>query len=140
MFDLNVLLDVLQWRTPWARASGELCARAVRGELDGVVAPHAVTTLFYVIDKHADHATATKDIDWILRSFSLAPSDLAVFLRARALAMPDFEDAVVAAAAESARCDVVLTRNLPDFAGSPVPAVAPEEFLASESAPPQPVS
>ena len=133
MFDLNVLLDVLQLRQPWVRASGELCARAVRGELEGVVAPHALTTLFYVLDRHADRATAEKDVDWLLRSFVLAPAECSVFLRARALQLPDFEDAVVAAAAEAARCDVILTRNLPDFAGSPVPAVAPEEFLASRT-------
>ena len=133
MFDLNVLLDVLQFRTPWVKASGELCARAVRGELEGFVAPHTLTTLFYVLDRHADRATAEKDVDWLLRSFALAPADRSVFLRARALPLPDFEDAVVAAAAETARCDVVLTRNLPDFAGSPVPAVAPEELLASEN-------
>ena len=133
MFDLNVLLDVLQFRTPWVKASGELCARAVRGELEGFVAPHTLTTLFYVLDRHADRATAEKDVDWLLRSFALAPADRSVLLRARALPLPDFEDAVVAAAAETARCDVVLTRNLPDFAGSPVPAVAPEELLASEN-------
>ena len=133
MFDLNVLLDVLQFRTPWVKASGELCARAVRGELEGFVAPHTLTTLFYVLDRHADRATAEKDVDWLLRSFALAPADRSVFLRARALPLPDFEDAVVAAAAEAARCDVVLTRNLPDFASSPVPAVAPEELLASEN-------
>ena len=132
MFDLNVLLDVLQLRHPWVRASGELCARAARGELEGFVAPHALTTLFYVLDKHADRATAEKDVDWLLKSFALAPAGRSVFLRARALALPDFEDAIVAAAAEAARCDVILTRNLPDFAGSPGPAIAPEEFLSSD--------
>ena len=83
--------------------------------------------------------TAEKDVDWLLKSFALAPADRPVFLRARTLPLPDFEDAVVAAAAEATRCDVILTRNLPDFAGSPVPAIAPEEFLASEAEPSGPV-
>ena len=129
MFDLNVLLDVLQARQPWMRASGELCAKAVRGDIEGLVASHAVTTLHYVLRKHAGQEVAAKDIDWLLAFFTVVPADKAVFLRARALPMGDFEDAVVAASAESAHCDVVLTRNLSDFAKSPVPALSPEEAL-----------
>lgn len=40
MFDLNVLLDVLPARHPWFRASGDLCAKAVRGDIEGMVAFH----------------------------------------------------------------------------------------------------
>ena len=129
MFDLNVLLDVLRARQPWIRASGELCARAVRGDIEGLVASHAVTTLHYVLRKHAGLEVAKKDIDWLIASFTVVPADKAVFLRARALSMADFEDAVVAASAESAHCDIILTRNLADFAQSPVPALSPEEAL-----------
>ena len=50
-------------------------------------------------------------------------------LRARALGWADFEDAVVAAAAEAAGCHRILTRNVRDFVRSPVLAVTPEEFL-----------
>lgn len=129
MFDLNVLLDVLQARQPWMRASGELCARAVRGDMEGLVASHAVTTLHYVLRKYAGPEIATKDTDWLLAFFTVVPADKSVFLRARALPMSDFEDAVVAASAESARCDIVLTRNLADFVQSPIHALSPEEAL-----------
>ena len=43
--------------------------------------------------------------------------------------VPDFEDAVVASMAEFARCEYIVTRNVSDFVGSPIPAVSPEEFL-----------
>ena len=49
---------------------------------------------------------------------------------ARSPDMPDFEDALVASAASSAGCDLILTRNVEDFAASPVMAVSPAEFLA----------
>lgn len=49
--------------------------------------------------------------------------------------MTDFEDAVVAASAEAAGCDYVVSRNVPDFAGSPVPAVTPADFLKHLPAP-----
>jgi hypothetical protein len=50
-------------------------------------------------------------------------------VRARSLDFEDFEDAVVATSAEAAGCEVIITRNLTDFASSPVPALTPEEFL-----------
>jgi hypothetical protein len=43
--------------------------------------------------------------------------------------MPDLEDALQAAAALAWRADVIVTRNLDDYRHSPVPAVAPLEFL-----------
>ena len=45
--------------------------------------------------------------------------------------MTDFEDAVVAAIAESAGCSVIITRNITDFSQSPVSAITPEEFIAT---------
>ena len=42
----------------------------------------------------------------------------------------DFEDAVVSEAASLAEVDVIVTRNISDFAASIVPAVLPEEFLS----------
>jgi hypothetical protein len=61
-------------------------------------------------------------------------ADIAVIAKsdapqARDLPMPDFEDALQAAAAVACGAHVVLTRNLKDFKGSPVPAMTPEEFI-----------
>ena len=133
MFDINVLLDMLQLRQPWAEASGRLCAAAVRRDIEGFVASHAITTLFYIIEKHAGREIAEKDIDWALASFDIAPAGGQVFLRARTLPLKDFEDAVVVAAAEAAHCDVIATRNIADFRGSPVPAFTPEELLSAHN-------
>jgi hypothetical protein len=45
--------------------------------------------------------------------------------------MSDFEDAVVAATTESSECTSIITRNVTDFIKSPIPAMTPEEFLAT---------
>lgn len=36
--------------------------------------------------------------------------------------------------AEAARCDYIITRNEPDFLGSPVPVLSPTAFLAIPAA------
>src|SRR5438093_9718676 len=109
--DLNVLLDVAQNRVPHYQSSEEVLRRARRGEYEAVISGHAVTTLFYVIAKFAGVSTANQTVDNLLSDFSIIGPDKAIFLRARSLAMSDFEDAVVASVAEAARCDYVVTRN-----------------------------
>ncbi|WP_075089372.1 PIN domain-containing protein [Verrucomicrobium spinosum] len=49
--------------------------------------------------------------------------------RAFALGMGDFEDAMQVATAEAAEAQVIVTRNLADFAASPVRVVSPEAFV-----------
>jgi hypothetical protein len=45
----------------------------------------------------------------------------------------DFEDAVTSAAANVAGLEMIVTRNTSDFVTSSVPAIMPEEFLATLS-------
>ena len=59
----------------------------------------------------------------MLSAFGVAPADEAVLRRALSLGWTDFEDAVCAAAAEAAGCDVIVTRDPAGFRGSPVPVV-----------------
>ncbi len=35
----------------------------------------------------------------------------------------------IPALAESSGCDYIVTRNVPDFKHSPIPAITPEEFI-----------
>jgi nucleoside phosphorylase len=65
----------------------------------------------------------------LLADFIIHSSDKTNFQRARQLQLKDFEDAVVASVAEASGSDYIVTRNVPDFAGSPVPAMTPTEFL-----------
>jgi len=130
MLDLNVLLDVIQKREPHFRASCELLDLVARGAVKACVPAHAVPTIHYIVARCADKDKAGRAVDWILARTAVGPADAKSFLRARALSASDFEDAVVAALAEAARCDYVISRNVTDFDGGPVPALTPEEFLA----------
>ncbi|HUE95677.1 MAG TPA: hypothetical protein VMN39_03410, partial [Longimicrobiaceae bacterium] len=74
---------------------------------------------------------ALEAIDWLLGELAVVPEGREVFLRARSLGMGDFEDAVVAAAAEESGCDQIVTRNVRDFVRSPVLAISPGELDAA---------
>jgi len=130
LLDLNVLLDVIQEREPHYAASAEILSRVAWGELEGAVPGHALTTIYYVVSKYGGQEIADRAVDWLLGELEIVAEERELFLRARSLAMKDFEDAVVASAAEHAHCDYVVTRNVEDFGGSPIPAITPRELDA----------
>lgn len=129
MLDLNVVLDVVQHREPFYTASASVLSQALTQDVVGFLPSHALTTLYYVVSRHSGKVKAGELVDWLLAHFQVVPQDKEQFHRARTLSFPDFEDAVVASAAEAANCDAIVTRNIADFLGSPVPAVTPEELL-----------
>lgn len=129
MIDLNVLLDVLQKREPHYRTSARVLDLAVTGDVVAKAPAHAITTIHYLVGRFRDREAANVAVDWLLRYLDVIPVTREELLRARALGWQDFEDALVAATAESAGCSRIVTRNVADFAGSPVLAVTPEEFI-----------
>jgi predicted nucleic acid-binding protein len=130
MFDLNILLDVIQQREAHFGASALVCAMAVRKEITGFIPVHAVTTIAYIVRKHAGSRKEAEALDWLLANFKVAPAGHQEILRARNYRLADFEDAVVVALAEANGCRLILSRNVSDFRGSPIPVMTPEEFLA----------
>jgi len=132
MLDLNVLLDVVQRRDPFYAASAATVSKTLSREITGCIPGHALTTLYYLVSRQAGKVKAGELVDWLLVHFEVVSQDRNQFLRARSLDCPDFEDAVVASAAEASSCEFIVTRNIGDFVGAPVPAVTPEEFLVIE--------
>lgn len=129
MLDLNVLLDVLQKRKSHFRVSAAVLERLLHGEEQGALSAHAVTTVYYLVARYADRASADQALSWLLRHLNVCAVGREELERAQSLAWPDFEDAVVAAVAERAGCACIVTRNVKDFEGSPVTVLTPQEFL-----------
>jgi len=129
LVDLNVVLDVLQAREPHYRASAAVLDRIVNRQDVGLMAGHALTTVHYLVARYRNHQAAQEAVDLLLRHFLIAAVGREQLLRARNLGWLDFEDAVVAAAAESAGCTCIVSRNIKDFVNSPVETVTPEEYL-----------
>lgn len=129
LLDLNVLLDVFQKRAPFYFSSATVLSKILEKEHTGYLPGHAVTTLYYILKRSDGKERAGELVDWLLAHFEIIAQDKAQFTRARTLAIPDFEDSAIVTAAEAALCDLILTRNLSDFAGAPVAAMSPEEFL-----------
>ncbi|MFA5909594.1 MAG: PIN domain-containing protein [Vicinamibacterales bacterium] len=130
LLDVNVVLDVLLDRAPFADASSAIWAAVEQGQAEGLLSAHAVTTLHYLNAKAVGVRMARETTDALLSVFAVASVDGAVLNAALALNWTDFEDAVTAAAAKRAKCDALVTRNPSDFKGSPVRVLTPSEAAA----------
>lgn len=130
LFDLNVILDVLQKREPFYTASARALAGAEVGLVEGWVAAHSLTTLFYLLARYESPAQARVTLADLLNIVSVAAVDQAVIERALALPYPDFEDAVQMMAAVRIGADYLVTRNVRDYKPGPLPVLQPVELLA----------
>jgi predicted nucleic acid-binding protein len=130
LIDLNVILDVVLDRQPHAEIAARLWAALESGRAKGYLPAHGFTTVYDLVERAQGAAFARRAIGVLLAAFGVAPVTEAVLRRAVALAWPDLEDAVCAAAAEAAGCDVIASRDPSGFPNSPVRVSDPATILA----------
>lgn len=133
MLDTNVVLDVLLERKAFVDDASAIVALVEAGTLTGLLCATTITTLAYLASKAVGKQQATKQIRQLLSLFEVAPVTRAVPDGALASKASDFEDAVLAEAALQAGAQAIITRNLRDFAHSPVRAHTPAQWLAMQS-------
>ena len=131
LIDLNVILDVLQRREPFYAASAQLLALAEKGQIEGLIAAHSVTTLFYLISKSQSVAAAHTTLTSIMQFLKIAAVNHDTIEQALNLAYKDFEDAVQYFSALQSNCSIIITRNGKDFKNSSIPIMTAAEYLSS---------
>jgi hypothetical protein len=122
LLDTDILLDVAFAREPHLGDSAAVMEWAESGGA-AAVAWHSLTNCSYMLKGGRPF------LDKLLKLVEVATVGTADAKRALALPMPDLEDAFQSAAALAWRADFIITRNLPDYRRSPVPAITPTDFL-----------
>jgi predicted nucleic acid-binding protein len=136
LVDLELLLDVLLDRAPHAEAASRLWAAAEERQVTALIPAHRLAVTFQLLAARHGEEAAWKTIRLLLQVFGVAAIDAGVLQRAASLRLPDFDDAVMVAAAEAAGCQAVVTRHLGSFSGSLLPAIDADvalSLLADES-------
>ena len=129
MFDINVVLDIVARRQPFYESSRAAFLKVVEDGGQPCLSVHAFATLYYLLGTASTRKQREVAMKWIFDSFAVAGLREAEVLAARGYGLPDFEDALVVAAAVTAKCRCVLTRNTRDFKGAVVDALEPAEFV-----------
>ncbi|HEY0009234.1 MAG TPA: PIN domain-containing protein [Tepidisphaeraceae bacterium] len=129
LFDLNVVLDLLLAREPWAfdaRAAVELVSQR---RIDGCVSAASLPTLFYIARKSVGATEAFECVTQCAAVLDIVPVDELTIRLALAARRRDFEDDLQVAAAVEAGCSHVVTRDADRFPNDQLPTITPRELL-----------
>ena len=133
--DTNVLLDIILQREPFFIDAANLWLKIESGELKGFVSLPSLATLFYLVRKNSDAATARQAIETMCRVVQIADSPGEAGHMAIQSQVPDFEDALQYAIAVLCGVDCLITRDLAGFPKrGKLPVLTPREFLAGRRA------
>lgn len=133
LLDTNILLDVLLAREPWVDVATALWRANDEDRFVGYVVASALTDIFYIARRLTDVDKALEAVQLCMVAFEICPVDRATIERALTMQGRDFEDNIVMACAEMMGLDGIVTRNVADFAHSPVSVWSPREALAKIS-------
>ena len=128
--DANVVLDVLAQREPFFSDSVQVLSLVESGAVEGLIAAHTVTTLFYLLNREVGAERARLSLLDLLRIVEVVSVDQDRILQAFAMKWLDFEDALQAACAMKREADYLLTRDQRGFSEASVTVLTPAEFLA----------
>ncbi|MCY4528030.1 MAG: PIN domain-containing protein [Chloroflexi bacterium] len=130
LLDTDVLIDIALDRRPHSEPASELLDLLERGLQSAYIAWHTVSNFYYLVASSRGGENARDFIVDLTRFVRVAPTDTDAVHYAAGLPMADFEDALQVAAARSCGAQYIVTRNVKDFARSPIPAMSPREALA----------
>ena len=129
LLDTNVFIDYLGRKQPFFEDARNIVAAGFFGDTKLWVPAQSATDAFYVLSRYV---TAEKLQESLLRAFdiiepvSLSADDLR---RAARLRWDDYEDCLIALAADKAHADYLITRDARGFIRSPVPALSPPDWF-----------
>jgi predicted nucleic acid-binding protein len=132
LLDTNILVDIISEREGFTESLQLL--RFCEAKLaEGFISVISITDVMYILRKYTAREperpalrVAVQTLLAILDTAAVLKSDI---VGAFSGTMNDFEDAVQANCARWIDADYIVTRNLQDFAASPVPAVSPRKAL-----------
>ena len=134
--DTDVAPDHLADRQPFAEYAHRLFALAETGELTLCLSALSFSNLYYILRKLEGHSKALALLGKLKQLVRVSAVGEAEIQSALAKSFKDFEDAIqhFAAKAEGG-VSAIITRNKADYAGSEIPVLSPDEFLAMREPP-----
>ncbi len=129
LLDTNVILDIVLERHPFDQSAIALLQTTRQNDSVLFVTATTITDLYYVTRKAKGHTVALNFIVDLLEFIDVAGVNKEVITYALRSQILDFEDAVQESAARAQNIDVIVTRNVADFAHCLIKIHSPESFL-----------
>ena len=130
LLDTNIVLDLFLNRQPFVTEAAAIWQANATRQIEAFVSAVTLPTIYYISRKAGDIITARRIVGLVLASVGIASVDYSVLVKAEALPLTDYEDAVQVAAAQSNSLGAIVTRDLKDYKNSPLPVYSPANFIA----------
>ena len=130
LLDTDILIDIALDRHPHAGPAAELLDQIEHGAERAGIAWHTVSNFYYIVASARGGGNARDFIVELTRFVAVAATGTEAVRYAVDLPLADFEDALQVAAARACGARHIVTRNVRDYARSPIPAVEPREALS----------
>ena len=130
LIDTNVILDAGLNRIPFNASAQKILLLVAEEKVNASITASSVTDIYYFLKR--DYHDSDRAKEMLINFFNIfevidvTKSDCE---KALGLPMDDYEDALLATCAKRRRIELIITRNLKDFAESPVKAISPDDFL-----------
>jgi len=132
LIDTNVMLDALMNRTPHNVSAERIFRFVAEDKLNASITASSVTDIYYFLKKYFHDTNQAKQIlITIFNIFEVIDVTKSDCEKALSLSMDDYEDALLATCAKRKRLELIITRNLKDFAESPVITITPDDFITN---------
>lgn len=129
LIDSNVILDVLEDRQPFVGDSMRVQLLCETDIVSGHVSALTIPDIAYIVRKRLGRRSVSGIVRALMEIYTvdeLSPGDLK---RASEAEWSDFDDAIQGFTALRIHADVIITRNVKDFARSAIEAMTPTDFL-----------
>ncbi len=129
LVDTNVILDVLCKRTNFVETSSRIWKLCETEQIDGCISAVSIPNIVYILRKELTPEKTCQMIHQIMMIFDVIELKASDLKKAAEMLASDFEDALQMCCASRVKADYIVTRNIRDFKGSPIPALKPSELL-----------
>lgn len=130
LIDTNVLLDYLAKRPLFHTPVDKIFDLILDGQVQGVLAPHSVTNIWYILRKEYSQERRRELLLALLVYFDVVPLDKEKLVHGLYRNdFPDFEDCLQEECACSVRADYIVTRDKGDYTASRTKVLSPEELV-----------
>ncbi len=131
LVDTCVIIDALQTRVPFAEAAQKIFIHSANKQFEGYITAKSVSDIYYLTHRltHSD-AETRKILSKLFTLFHLLDTTSLDYRKAISSEISDYEDAIMVETATRSEMDCIVTRNVKDYAKSPIMVYEPTEFVS----------
>jgi hypothetical protein len=130
LVDINIIIDDMAKREPFAKLSHDILTLCAQDKFIGYIFAHTIPAVHYILRKQYSTVEVKNMLLYICEILNIAG-----YTKEQVVAalnnddFSDFEDCLQMESAQTVNADYIITRNISDFSGSPIPTISTEDFL-----------